>query len=167
MLCLDSIEIINITQVKSELPSTFQAYRHQQHRWTCGAANLFRKMAWEIITNKVCLLEPLPKRQKFVLLSCNTIIIYVWCRRYQCGRNIIFCTVFSSYGEPLLPSWLSCSTVLSSHCLPWFLKSLFLCGAWSIFPQPLLLWMPSEIQGNAWLFPTSTASYVLSYCRLI
>uniref|UniRef100_A0A0E0GN09 Glycosyltransferase 2-like domain-containing protein n=1 Tax=Oryza nivara TaxID=4536 RepID=A0A0E0GN09_ORYNI len=39
-------------RVKSELPSTFQAYRHQQHRWTCGAANLFRKMAWEIITNK-------------------------------------------------------------------------------------------------------------------
>ncbi|KAL6883459.1 hypothetical protein ACP4OV_010873 [Aristida adscensionis] len=38
--------------VKSELPSTFKAYRHQQHRWTCGAANLFRKMAWEIITNK-------------------------------------------------------------------------------------------------------------------
>lgn len=39
-------------RVKSELPSTFKAYRHQQHRWTCGAANLFRKMAWEIITNK-------------------------------------------------------------------------------------------------------------------
>uniref|UniRef100_A0ACD5YL67 Uncharacterized protein n=1 Tax=Avena sativa TaxID=4498 RepID=A0ACD5YL67_AVESA len=39
-------------RVKSELPSTFKAYRHQQHRWTCGAANLFRKMGWEIITNK-------------------------------------------------------------------------------------------------------------------
>jgi beta-mannan synthase len=52
-----SITIIaNLIQVKSELPSTFKAYRHQQHRWTCGAANLFRKMAWEIITNKVCLL---------------------------------------------------------------------------------------------------------------
>lgn len=72
MLCLDSIEIINITQVKSELPSTFQAYRHQQHRWTCGAANLFRKMAWEIITNKVCLLEPLPKRQN---LSCYLVTL--------------------------------------------------------------------------------------------
>ncbi|KAK3148266.1 hypothetical protein QOZ80_3BG0292840 [Eleusine coracana subsp. coracana] len=36
-------------RVKSELPSTFKAYRHQQHRWTCGAANLFRKMAWEIV----------------------------------------------------------------------------------------------------------------------
>uniref|UniRef100_A0A0E0IKB3 glucomannan 4-beta-mannosyltransferase n=1 Tax=Oryza nivara TaxID=4536 RepID=A0A0E0IKB3_ORYNI len=30
--------------VKSELPSTFKAYRHRQHRWTCGTANLFRKM---------------------------------------------------------------------------------------------------------------------------
>ncbi|KAG8484826.1 hypothetical protein CXB51_021232 [Gossypium anomalum] len=39
-------------QVKSELPSTFKAFRFQQHRWSCGPANLFRKMVWEIITNK-------------------------------------------------------------------------------------------------------------------
>ncbi|MQM18967.1 hypothetical protein Taro_051967 [Colocasia esculenta] len=32
-------------KVKSELPSTFKAYRFQQHRWSCGPANLFRKMA--------------------------------------------------------------------------------------------------------------------------
>ncbi|KAJ0988294.1 hypothetical protein J5N97_006650 [Dioscorea zingiberensis] len=36
-------------KVKSELPSTLKAYRYQQHRWSCGPANLFRKMAWEII----------------------------------------------------------------------------------------------------------------------
>ncbi|XP_042408569.1 probable glucomannan 4-beta-mannosyltransferase 4 isoform X1 [Zingiber officinale] len=36
-------------KVRSELPSTFKAYCNQQHRWTCGAANLFRKMAWEIL----------------------------------------------------------------------------------------------------------------------
>ncbi|WOK91967.1 glucomannan 4-beta-mannosyltransferase 1-like [Canna indica] len=35
-------------EVKSELPSTFKAYRHQQHRWTCGAAHLFRRMVVEI-----------------------------------------------------------------------------------------------------------------------
>ena len=40
-------------QVKSELPSTFSAYRFQQHRWSCGPANLFRKMTREIIINKV------------------------------------------------------------------------------------------------------------------
>ncbi|KAL4611607.1 hypothetical protein ACB092_08G137400 [Castanea dentata] len=39
-------------QVKSELPSTFKAFRFQQHRWSCGPANLFRKMVMEIITNK-------------------------------------------------------------------------------------------------------------------
>ncbi|KAM3325129.1 hypothetical protein P3S67_000253 [Capsicum chacoense] len=35
--------------VKNELPSTFKAYRFQQHRWSCGPANLFRKMVKEII----------------------------------------------------------------------------------------------------------------------
>lgn len=39
-------------QVKSELPSTFKAFRFQQHRWSCGPANLFRKMLMEIVTNK-------------------------------------------------------------------------------------------------------------------
>ncbi|KAG7549391.1 Nucleotide-diphospho-sugar transferase [Arabidopsis thaliana x Arabidopsis arenosa] len=39
-------------KVKNELPSTFKAYRYQQHRWSCGPANLFRKMAFEIMTNK-------------------------------------------------------------------------------------------------------------------
>ncbi|XP_042053758.1 glucomannan 4-beta-mannosyltransferase 9-like [Salvia splendens] len=39
-------------EVRNELPSTFKAYRHQQHRWSCGPANLFRKMLCEIIRNK-------------------------------------------------------------------------------------------------------------------
>ncbi|KAH7547789.1 hypothetical protein JRO89_XS14G0016500 [Xanthoceras sorbifolium] len=38
--------------VKNELPSTFKAYRYQQHRWSCGPANLFKKMAKEIFRNK-------------------------------------------------------------------------------------------------------------------
>ncbi|EXB37420.1 hypothetical protein L484_003290 [Morus notabilis] len=39
-------------QAKSELPSTFKAFRFQQHRWSCGPANLFRKMVMEIVKNK-------------------------------------------------------------------------------------------------------------------
>ncbi|XP_022144694.1 glucomannan 4-beta-mannosyltransferase 9-like [Momordica charantia] len=39
-------------QVKNELPSTFKAFRFQQHRWSCGPANLFRKMVLEIARNK-------------------------------------------------------------------------------------------------------------------
>ncbi|XP_047958171.1 glucomannan 4-beta-mannosyltransferase 9-like [Salvia hispanica] len=43
---------IGTLQVKNELPSTFKAYRYQQHRWSCGPANLFRKMLLEIIRNE-------------------------------------------------------------------------------------------------------------------
>ncbi|XP_051130625.1 glucomannan 4-beta-mannosyltransferase 9-like [Andrographis paniculata] len=43
---------LGAVHVKNELPSTFKAYRYQQHRWSCGPANLFRKMAFEIIQNK-------------------------------------------------------------------------------------------------------------------
>ncbi|XP_071705636.1 glucomannan 4-beta-mannosyltransferase 9-like [Rutidosis leptorrhynchoides] len=39
-------------KVKNELPSTFSAYRYQQHRWSCGPANLFKKMIIEIAKNK-------------------------------------------------------------------------------------------------------------------
>ncbi|XP_044433846.1 probable glucomannan 4-beta-mannosyltransferase 9 [Triticum aestivum] len=39
-------------KVKNELPSTFKAFRYQQHRWSCGPANLFRKMVMEIVRNK-------------------------------------------------------------------------------------------------------------------
>ncbi|MED6175803.1 Glucomannan 4-beta-mannosyltransferase 2, partial [Stylosanthes scabra] len=37
---------------KSEFPSTLRAFRFQQHRWSCGPANLFRKMVMEIVRNK-------------------------------------------------------------------------------------------------------------------
>ncbi|KAL5231873.1 hypothetical protein ABZP36_030649 [Zizania latifolia] len=39
-------------KVKSELPSTFKAYRFQQYRWSCGPANLFKKMMVEILETK-------------------------------------------------------------------------------------------------------------------
>ncbi|XP_008783951.3 glucomannan 4-beta-mannosyltransferase 1-like [Phoenix dactylifera] len=39
-------------KVKSELPSTFKAYRYQQHRWACGPAVLVRKMFWDIVKAK-------------------------------------------------------------------------------------------------------------------
>lgn len=50
-------------KVKSELPSTFKAYRNQQHRWSCGPAYLFKEMALEIATNK-----DLSLRRKFYLI---------------------------------------------------------------------------------------------------
>ncbi|KAI3799347.1 hypothetical protein L1987_34640 [Smallanthus sonchifolius] len=43
---------IGSLMVKNELPSVLKAYRYQQHRWSCGPANLFRKMFFEIMRNK-------------------------------------------------------------------------------------------------------------------
>ncbi|KAK6144269.1 hypothetical protein DH2020_021089 [Rehmannia glutinosa] len=40
-------------QVKSELPSTYKAFRSQQHRWFCGPTNLFRKIAMDIAKCKI------------------------------------------------------------------------------------------------------------------
>ncbi|KAG9138969.1 hypothetical protein Leryth_007582 [Lithospermum erythrorhizon] len=39
-------------EVKNELPSTYKAYRFQQHRWSCGPANLFKKMFLEILCSE-------------------------------------------------------------------------------------------------------------------
>ncbi|KAM3354174.1 hypothetical protein ACQJBY_025054 [Aegilops geniculata] len=43
---------VGAIKVGSELPSTFKAYRFQQHRWSCGPANLFKKMLLDILKNK-------------------------------------------------------------------------------------------------------------------
>ncbi|XP_076957617.1 glucomannan 4-beta-mannosyltransferase 9-like isoform X2 [Bidens hawaiensis] len=43
---------IGTLMVKNELPSVLKAYRYQQHRWSCGPANLFRKMFIETMRNK-------------------------------------------------------------------------------------------------------------------
>jgi beta-mannan synthase len=41
-----------VKQVKNELPSTFKAFRFQQHRWSCGPASLFRKVFPQVLKNK-------------------------------------------------------------------------------------------------------------------
>ncbi|KAL6657017.1 hypothetical protein ACP70R_004797 [Stipagrostis hirtigluma subsp. patula] len=45
------IYVGNIT-VKSELPSTYKGYCRQQFRWSSGGANLFRKMAKDVLVAK-------------------------------------------------------------------------------------------------------------------
>ncbi|PNY03449.1 glucomannan 4-beta-mannosyltransferase 9-like protein [Trifolium pratense] len=69
-------------QVKSELPSTLKAYRYQQHRWSCGPANLFRKVVMEIFTNqKVSLWTKLHIVYSFffvrkIVVHINTFVFY-------------------------------------------------------------------------------------------
>lgn len=64
--------------MKNELPSTLKAFRYQQHRWSCGPANLFRKMAMEILTNKVCFFLVLTFSQNvfFFFLSPTHYLFY-------------------------------------------------------------------------------------------
>lgn len=64
--------------MKNELPSTFKAYRYQQHRWSCGPANLFRKMALEILRNKVCLLFLFRGQNR----TEDTIRFWIWMPRH-------------------------------------------------------------------------------------
>jgi hypothetical protein len=94
-------------QVKNELPSTFKAYRYQQHRWSCGPANLFRKMVMEIIRNKVWLrLLPLIifnlyKAQTIfvtktkLMLQIKFVYMCVHCRKCPCGRRYMSFTASS------------------------------------------------------------------------
>ncbi|KAJ6831767.1 putative mannan synthase 11 [Iris pallida] len=57
-LCNWKFVYVGDVMVKSELPSTFKAYRNQQYRWACGPANLFRKIVFEIMrTQKVSILK--------------------------------------------------------------------------------------------------------------
>lgn len=51
-LCGWKFVYIHDLEVKNELPSTFKAFRFQQHRWSCGPANLFRKVLPSILKNQ-------------------------------------------------------------------------------------------------------------------
>ncbi|KAH7656077.1 Glucomannan 4-beta-mannosyltransferase protein [Dioscorea alata] len=70
-------------KVKSELPSTLKAFRYQQHRWSCGPTNLFRKMVMDIIRNK----NVSPMKKFYVIYNfflvrkivCHAINFMVYC----------------------------------------------------------------------------------------
>lgn len=52
-LCGWKFVYIHDLECKNELPSTFKAFRFQQHRWSCGPANLFRKVLPQILKSQV------------------------------------------------------------------------------------------------------------------
>lgn len=63
--------------MKNELPSTFKAYRYQQHRWSCGPANLFKKMVREIIRTKVWLMLWLVSALSLVTILPNIVVSFL------------------------------------------------------------------------------------------
>nr|KAJ0221758.1 hypothetical protein LSAT_V11C200058280 [Lactuca sativa] len=128
---------IGSINVKNELPSTLKAYRYQQHRWSCGAANLFRKMVYEIIiSEKVTLWKKLHLIYSFFfvrkivahivtfMLYCVVIPICVWVPEVEVPRwgtiyipTII--TILNAVGTPrslyLVVFWIVIENAMSLH----------------------------------------------------
>ncbi|KAI4302282.1 hypothetical protein MLD38_038055 [Melastoma candidum] len=119
---------LNDLKVKSELPSTFQAYRYQQHRWSAGPANLFRKMIPEVIkTKKVTFWKKVHILYSFFFV--RKIIGHIVSFFFYCV--VLPATVF--FPEVVVPKWaavyipsiITClhafSTPRSIHLLPFWL----------------------------------------------
>nr|GMC98619.1 glucomannan 4-beta-mannosyltransferase 9-like [Ipomoea batatas] len=93
-LYLDSL------RVKNELPSTFKALRYQQHRWSCGPANLFRKVFMEIVRNE----------NVNLLKKINIVYSFFFVRKVIChvGTFMFYCVVLPTtclVPEVDVPKW--------------------------------------------------------------
>ncbi|XP_039123983.1 glucomannan 4-beta-mannosyltransferase 9-like [Dioscorea cayenensis subsp. rotundata] len=123
-------------KVKNELPSTLKAYRYQQHRWSCGPANLFRKMALEIARNKkVSLLKKVHVIYNFFLV--RKIVAHIVTFVFYC--LVIPATVLVP--EVQIPKWgsvyiPSIITLLNAVGTP---RSLHLMVFWILFENVMSL----------------------------
>ncbi|KAG6501749.1 hypothetical protein ZIOFF_041632 [Zingiber officinale] len=123
-------------KVKNELPSSFKAYRYQQHRWSCGPANLFKKMFMEIINNK-----KVTWRKKFHVIYSfffvRKVVAHVVTFVFYC--IVIPATVFVP--EVQIPKWgavyiPSIITLLNAIGTP---RSLHLIVFWILFENVMSL----------------------------
>lgn len=116
--------------VKSELPSKFKAFRFQQHRWSCGPANLFRKMIMEIIRNKrVTLWKKLYLIYSFFFL--RKILVHFFTFFFYCV--VLPTSVF--FPEVNIPAW---STFFIPSLITLFIviatpRSFYLVIFWVLF----------------------------------
>ncbi|KAF5733701.1 Nucleotide-diphospho-sugar transferases superfamily protein [Tripterygium wilfordii] len=123
-------------KVKNELPSTFKAYRYQQHRWSCGPANLFKKMAMEILRNKRVSLQ----KKLYVICSfffVRKIVAHIVTFVFYCV--VLPATVFvpevevPKWGAVYIPSII---TLLNAVGTP---RSLHLLVFWILFENVMSL----------------------------
>ncbi|XP_010525608.1 PREDICTED: probable mannan synthase 3 [Tarenaya hassleriana] len=130
--CLNGWKFVYVhdIEVKNELPSTFKAYRFQQHRWSCGPANLFKKMTVEIIENKrVSLWKKLYLIYSFFFV--RKIVVHIFTFVFYC--LILPTSVF--FSEIEIPKWASVYipttiTLLNAVATP---RSLHLLVFWILF----------------------------------
>ncbi|CAA7400204.1 unnamed protein product [Spirodela intermedia] len=122
-------------KVKNELPSTFKAYRYQQHRWSCGPANLFKKMVMEIMKNKVSLWKKVHVLYSFFFV--RKIVAHIVTFVFYCV--VIPATVFvpeveiPKWGAVYIPSLI---TLINAVGTP---RSLHLLVFWILFENVMSL----------------------------
>ncbi|KAL0909138.1 hypothetical protein M5K25_023670 [Dendrobium thyrsiflorum] len=119
-------------KVKSELPCTFKAYRYQQHRWSCGPANLFRHMTFEIITAKNVTIW-----KKFYLLYSFFFARKIICHNVTFFFYTIVIPISIFFPQVVIPKWAvvyipTTITILSSVTTP---SSIHLVLLWILFEQ--------------------------------
>ncbi|KAL1205827.1 putative glucomannan 4-beta-mannosyltransferase 15 [Cardamine amara subsp. amara] len=127
---------VNDIAVKSELPSQFKAFRFQQHRWSCGPANLFRKMTMEIIHNKrVTIWKKLYVIYSFFFV--RKVIVHFFTFFFYCV--VLPTSVF--FSEVHIPTW---STVYVPFMITLFNaiatpRSFYLVICWVLFENVMAM----------------------------
>ncbi|KQK15078.1 hypothetical protein BRADI_1g20500v3 [Brachypodium distachyon] len=133
--------------VKSELPSTYKAYCRQQFRWSCGGANLFRKIAKDILAAKdVSLLKKFHMLYSFflvrrvvaptvafflynILVPISVMIPELFLPIWGVAYIPMVLTVVTAIRHPknihLLPFWILFESVMTMHRMRAALAGLF------------------------------------------
>ncbi|KAF5770146.1 putative glucomannan 4-beta-mannosyltransferase [Helianthus annuus] len=123
-------------KVKNELPSVFTAYRYQQHRWSCGPANLFRKMFCEIMRNqKVTWWKKLYVLYSFFFV--RKIVSHI-------VTFTLYCVVFPAtilIPEVMIPRWFTVyiGTMITLLCAVGTPRSFYLVVFWVLFENVMSL----------------------------
>ncbi|XP_018476793.1 glucomannan 4-beta-mannosyltransferase 7 isoform X1 [Raphanus sativus] len=123
-------------KVKSELPCSFNALRSQQHRWTCGPANLFRKMAGQIIRSEnVSLWKKLYMLYSFFFMRKLVAHILSFC--FYCV--ILPATVL--FPEVTVPKWAAfyLPSLITLLIALGRLRSIHLLAFWVLFENAMSL----------------------------
>ena len=102
--CGSCISQSNLDMFQLQLPASFFAYRKQQHRWTCGPVQLWRKAAVDIWGSS------LPLFSKLDLIFC-----YFGIRKFATHWVSLgfFCTIV-----PLSVFTPEVGMLATCHCLP-------------------------------------------------
>ncbi|CAN8279530.1 unnamed protein product [Cochlearia groenlandica] len=127
---------VDDVKVNNELPSSFRAYRFQQHRWSCGPANLYKKMVIEIIQKeKVSIWKKAYLIYNFFFI--RKIVVHIFTFVFYC--LILPATVI--FPEIEVPKWTTIYipatiTILNAIATP---KSFYLILYWILFENVMAM----------------------------